>query len=390
MTDIEELVRGSLRTAPGVTPSVSDPIAAVTSRVRRILRVWGGGALAMAAVAAAVVVPLSLASRTGGQGGGVLPGSRGPTPSSSSSGSSSPGLTVWQQHDAAAVTAGGGWLWELERSPKAQDGSGHLAKVDPRTHAQVQKWNVAAPYDFVAYGLDHVWAWGGGDGGYPDGRLQVIDVASGATRTWTSPGRGFGGVAFLDGHAWVTAGSTIWEFDAGGRHKLSVTALGSGVTEPAAIFAAAGKLEVQTSSTSIQYVVPNPGGVGARLGDAQAVADATERLLGVQGSDIVLVSTGADVERQRVKTGEMEGNAVVNATVVAAVTLSNGDVLIATGGETSAPSALWLATAKPDGTLCPDCVRKLADGLDIISLAANPGGGADFVLADGTAEHWQP
>src|SRR4051794_18613875 len=91
MTDIEELVRESLRTAPAVTPSSSDPIGAVTTRVRRIRRVWGGGALAMAAVAAAVVVPLSLASRTGGQGGGVLPSSPGPTPSAVPA-----GLTVWQ------------------------------------------------------------------------------------------------------------------------------------------------------------------------------------------------------------------------------------------------------------------------------------------------------
>jgi hypothetical protein len=253
------------------------------------------------------------------------------------------------------------------------------------------KWDVAAPYDFMTYGLGGVWIWGGGDGGYPNGKLQVVDPATDATSTRTNAGRGFGGVAFLDGHAWVTAGPSIWELDAGGQHKLAEVQLGVGITSPDAIYATGGQLVTQTSPTSMQYVVPNRGGVGAHLGVAQAVVDATEQLLGVESPDTLLVSTGGDVERWSRTGNGSSDHALLNASVFAVTVLPNRDLLVVTGATDSTPPALWIVlTSAPDGTLCETCVRKIADGVEVLSIVANPNGGADFVLADGTAEHWQP
>lgn len=380
MTDIEELVRESLRTAPAVMPSSSDPVAVVSGRVRRARAWWGGGVAAVVALlVAAIVVPLS-----GANGGGrIVPATPSPTPSAVRA-----GLTVWQR-DAVAVTAGDGWLWVVGRNPTAADGSGYVAKVDPVSHRQLQKWSVTAPYDFVAFGLGEVWVWGGGDGGYPDGQLEVVDPATGATKTWTNPRRGFGGVAFAAGRAWVNAGREVWEYDARGR--LSPISLGRGAAEPGAIYAVGRKLVTQTSPTSMQYLIPNPDGAGARLGDSQAVTDATELLLGAEGSDVLLVSTGADVERWSASGDGLSDHALLNATPVAVAVLPNRDLLVATAETDLAGPALWLAsTQSPDGELCEECVQKIADGLEVLSMVANPRGGADLVLSDGTAEHWQP
>jgi hypothetical protein len=384
MTDIEELLRESLRTAPAVVPSSSDPVATVSGRVRRARALWGGGVVAVVAMlVAAIVVPLSMRDSSSGR---LVPSnpSASATPSADRT-----GLTVWAR-DAVAVTAGGGWLWEVARDSTASDGSGYVVKVDPATHRQVQKWDVAAPFEFVSFGLDSVWVWGGGDGGYPDGRLQVLDPAAGDVTAWANPGHGFGGVAVADGHAWVNAGSNIWEFDAGGRHKLADVSLGAGV-EPGAIYAVAGKLLTQTSSTSMQYVIPNPDGEGARLGDGQAVMDATEQLLGTEEPDVLLVSTGGVVERWPVRGDGAGDHALLNAPVFAVAVLPNRDLLVATGETDSTRPALWIAlTSAPDGKLCETCVRKIADNVEVLSVVANPRGGADFVLSDGTAEHWAP
>jgi hypothetical protein len=388
MTDIEELVRESLRTAPAVVPSVADPVGAVAGRVRRARVLWGGGVAAVAAtVVAAVVVPLSLIPDAAGRGR-LVPSS--PPPSADSP--PARGVTVWQQQDAVAVTSGGGWLWELERNPKASDGAGYVVKVDPRSHEQVQKWDVQAPYDFIEFGLDRVWVWGGGDGAYPDGKLQSIDPASSdgcPCDQFGNRGHSYGGVAFLAGHPWVTTGSAVWELSADARRVVWSHTFQE-MRSPGPIYAAAEKLFVQTSPTAIASITPDPGRVGARLGLTQAVMDATIRLLGVEG-DLLLVSTGEDVEPQVSDGTDTLGNALFDAAPAAVAALPNHDVVVATTGTALVEPALWLARAvRSNGTLCAECVRKIATGLDVRGLTTNPYGGADFVLADGTAAHWQP
>jgi len=149
MTDIEELVRESLRTAPAVVPSSSDPVAAVSHRVRRARALWGGGVAAVAAVVvAAVVVPLSLRDSAAGR---LVPTTPSATASPAPS-SDARGVTVWQTSGAVSVVAGGGWLWEL-------DDSGHVVKVDPHSYEQVQKWDVHSGSNKLAYGGGVVWVW---------------------------------------------------------------------------------------------------------------------------------------------------------------------------------------------------------------------------------------
>lgn len=381
MTDIEELVRESLRSAPPVIPSSSDPLGAVASRVRRARAWWGGGVAALVAVVvAAVVVPLSLRDSASG---GLVPAT-----------TVRHGMTVWG-HNAVAVTAGGGYLWELRRDGVASDGSGSLVKLDPRTHRQLSRWDVRAPFDFMTFGLGHVWVWGGGDGGYPDGLLQNFDASSSDGCQCNSVGNkdyGYAGVAFLDGHAWVTTGSAIWEMTADAGRVVWSHGFGRG-SGPGAVFAVGGRLFVQMSPTTTQQLIPKAHGVGASLGDASAVSDGFEHVLGVEGSDTLLMSTGVDVEQWHAYGTDFRGgNAVFDSGVGQAVVLPNGDVVATTLGEENGSVApgIWLATAKADGSLCPTCVRRIAAGADVVSLVANPAGSVDFVLDDGTAQHWQP
>jgi hypothetical protein len=383
MTDIEELVREALRTAPPVSPSSSDPVAAVSGRVRRVRALFGGGLAVVAMVVAAVVVPLSLRDSAGGR---LVPAT--PSPNAVHQGS-----TVWS-HDAVAVTAGGGFLWVLERDPKANDGRGFLVKLDPQTHQRISQWDVAAPFDFMTFGLGHVWVWGGGDGGYPDGEMQTFDASSSDGCPCNSIGNkdhGYGGVAFLAGHPWVTTGSAIWEMSVDGERVLWSRGLGQGST-PGAVFAAGGRLFVQMSPTSMQQLIPESDGVGARLGEASAVSDGTERFVAVEGSDTLLISTGPNIEQWRSHGTEFVSNAVFDSWVGSAVALPNGDVVVSTLGteDGSVRPGVWLARADARGLLCPDCVTRIAEDASVVSLVANPLGGVDFVLDDGTAEHWQP
>lgn len=384
MTDIEELVRESLRTAPFVSPASSDPVGLVSRRVRRVRALCGGVVAAVAIVVVAVVVPLSLRDSASGR---LVPTT--PSPSATAS---RPGVTTWD-NTAVAVTAGDGYLWELRRDPAANDGAGFLVKVDPVTHHSLGQWDVRAPFDFITFGLGHVWVWGGGDGGYPDGLLQTFKASSTNGCPCSSSnyhGYGVGDVGFVDGHAWVTAGPLISEMSPGGG-QLWVHAIGS-ENGPGRVAALAGTLVVQTSPTSLLQLIPEADGVGARFGQASVVMDATEQLLGAEGTDTLLVSTGADVEKWRGYRNEITSNVVLNAGIGHALALPNGDVVVSTLGseDGSVRPALWLATADGGGALCPTCVTKIVDDVNVLSLAANPAGGVDFVLDDETAGHWEP
>lgn len=385
MTDIEELVRESLRTAPPVVPSSSDPLGLVSRRVRRARALWGGGVAALVAiVVTAVVVPLALRDSASGR---LLPTTPSPTATTVRH-----GVTTWDK-TAVAVAAGDGYLWELRRDPSANDGAGFLVKLDPATHRALGQWDVRAPFDFMTFGLGHVWVWGGGDGGYPDGLLQTFNASSADGCPCTAAGyhgAGYGGVAFLGGHAWVTVGPMLAELSPGGS-QVWAHALPPG-DAPGAVFAVGGRLFVQTSPTSTQQMIPDADGIGAHPGLASSVADAVERMLAVQGTDTLLISTGTDVEQWRNYGTETVSNAVLESGVGQAVTLPNGDVVVSTLGfeNGSAAPALWLVTADAGGLLCQTCVTKIAGDVSVVSLAVNPVGGVDFVLDDETAGHWQP
>jgi hypothetical protein len=204
-------------------------------------------------------------------------------------------------------------------------------------------------------------------------------------------GYGYGDVAFLAGHAWVTTGSSIWELAADGERVVWSHSLGHGLA-PGRVLAVRDRLIVETSPTSTQQLLVTAGAAGARLGDTGGVVDGTQQLLGVQGGDTLLISTGDDVEQWRASGTDLASHALFDSTVGHAVALPNGDVVASTVGteDGGVAPALWLATAKAGGLLCERCVRKIAAGLAVVSLAVNPAGGVDFVADDGTAGHWQP
>jgi hypothetical protein len=390
MTDIEELLRESLRTAPGVTPAASDPMSVVAARVRRV-RAWWGGGVAVAVAAAAIAVPLALAGGTAPGAGRLVPAA--PTPTSTSTlPPGSEGPTVWDRR-AAAVAAGGGWLWELQRDAGSNNGSGHLIKLDPATHKGQQSWAVAAPYDFMTYGLGRLWIWGGGDGAYPDGLLQVIDPSQDRSpaATVNRAGVGFGDVAFVNGDAWATTGDSVWQIDAAG-HVLSRTPVGSSAGR---IVAAGGSLWVGLpSDNAIQEVAPRVGGPGAHAGLTQATADGQLILLAGYGADQLVISNGDDVRTEPLPRAGGEGGPGDNSVPLpgkptAVVELPNGHLVVA-GGSENGPAGVYVLTAATFPGGCSSLCSGLGLPANVLSLVVNPAGGVELVLDDGTAEFWRP
>jgi hypothetical protein len=406
--DVEQLLRESLHTAPPVTPRTSDPLAEVARRVRRARAIWGGGTLAAAAVvAAAVVVPLSVVGGSPSGAGTLVPGGS-PSPAASNAGS---GLAVWDR-DAVDVASGGGWLWELQRNPKANDGSDYVVKVDPRTHEAVAKWDAEAPADYIAYGLGRVWVWGGGDGGYRDGRLQIVDAApaetvscpaampsceAGTTVAKPTPvvsrtGVGFADVAFLAGSAWATTGDSVWQIAPSGD-VVSKTRVGP---DAGRVVVAGGHLWVGfRASNAIGEYTPQPDGHGLTLGVTQSVMDASLRLLDAAGETGLLVSEGSLVQTERLPSysgagGPGDGAAVPEVPVSGRMLADGGAVVLTVAGEGSA--AVYRIPAAATTSSCPAgaCVQRAPVGADVTRIAVNPVGGVEIVLDDGTVELWQP
>src|SRR4051794_1641431 len=197
MSDIEELLRESLHSAPTPQPRVTDPVATIERRANRARAfIVGGAVAAVAVVTAAIVVPLQQAGRADG------PSRVGPIATQP------PTATPhepqqWVKGGSQLVTSGGGFLWHLRRDPASTSGGGIVDKLDPVSHRVLGSWKVAAPADFMAYGLGRVWVWGGGDGGYADGELQVIDPNGGAVGSLGNRHSAFNGVAFANDKAWV-------------------------------------------------------------------------------------------------------------------------------------------------------------------------------------------
>ncbi|MBV9098012.1 MAG: hypothetical protein JO079_08140 [Frankiaceae bacterium] len=403
MTDIEELVRESLRTAPAVVPSVSDPVAAVTGRVRRARTRWAGGAVAVVAVLAAVVVPVSLDSGTS-VGGRVVP-------AGSPSASYPPGVTEWQSSDAVAVTAGGGWLWELERNPKASDGSGYVVKVDPRTHEHVAKWDVAAPYNQLMYGGGVVWVWSTSthsDMVSLGGLVQAVDLTQ-ADVVGHFPVQldRLDNLTILDQPSGVADALVVV-----GRKVVQLRARGGGISEIAMLRAPSDETGAVAATGAGDYWVSS-GGQLLEL-DLVLGADSTRLLYG-QPKKTVPWSGGLFGPAGPDAIWATDGTRLV----ALSPSLLDQGVSVAEGDRISLPG--YLAVLVPDGAggvfvsiessqvavsgerpglyhVSKALMESGAAGID--SAPALPGitaselvavgGGVDFASDSGAADHWQP
>src|SRR3954447_24261743 len=169
MTNIEDLVRQALTETP-VPPAASDPLARLERRVRRARRRLAlASGVAAAGVAAAVIVPLTT---TGHSGASKLDLAKTPPPTSAPSPSPSQELlqstAVWLDGPARAVTAADdGTVWALTDAADPGDlEHARLVQFDATTGTVLNRVTVPGPVTFLSAGQGHVWAYGGGDGGY--------------------------------------------------------------------------------------------------------------------------------------------------------------------------------------------------------------------------------
>lgn len=410
MSDIEEMVRESLRTAPAVLPSVSDPVAAVTARVRRARVAWGGGLAVGVAVAAAVVVPLVFVGSGASDRGGIGPAS---TPPSTALTPDAQGVTVWQPQGAVAVTAGGGWLWELERNPQSPDGGGYVVKVDPQSHAQVQKWAVGAPYDELAYGDGMVWVWSTSthaDVVVMQGLIQAVDIASsGAAARYPVTNEAIDYLSVLDdprgaANALAVVGNTVRQLHAGAG---SISVVGT-MTLPSSNIGGlaatgAGDYWVCSGGRLLELdLAPAPDGsrpLGAAPRDTVQFAG---RLLGPAGAEAIWVQADRLIALSPtlLHTGDSvaQGDRIAMPGIVTAVAPDGSGGLFVSvepsqivlqGGE-QRPGLYHLSRAMIDGNESVTPATPFLAGVSPTELAPDGHGGVDFVTASGAAEHWQP
>jgi hypothetical protein len=193
MTQLEDLLRRALTEMPTPETSVADPVARVQRRVRRAGLALAGGALAVAAaVSAAVVVPLSL---SGGSNDRIDVGT-GPLAHASD-------VTPWSAPRSQAVTYGDGSVWTLDRTT---DGKRVVVRRDPGDGHTLSTTSVPVPADRIAFGIDRVWVYGGGDGASVDlSQVSSLDPSTGKVTThFFGQKGGPSGIAFVNGLAWVT------------------------------------------------------------------------------------------------------------------------------------------------------------------------------------------
>src|SRR4051812_2371464 len=242
MNDIEGLLRESLHSAPTPQPRVTDPVATIERRANRARAFIASGAVAaIVVVTAAIVVPLQLANRADG------PSRVGPIATEPPSKDDLP--QAWAKGNSELVTSGDGFLWNLHGDTASTSGDSVVDKVDPVSHRVLGSWKVAAPADFLAFGLHRVWVWGGGDGGYPDGELQVIDPSGGPAGSLGNRHSAFNGVAFANGKAWATTGSVVWQLRPTDLEILSSTALHGETVQNGIITSETGQLWARTGKS---------------------------------------------------------------------------------------------------------------------------------------------
>lgn len=213
MTPIEDLLRQALQDAPAPPPS-ADPLRVIEARVRRARTAAVAVIATAVVVAAAVVVPLL----TLGRGDHVVEPIVTPRPKPSAA------PQVLPVRDVIGVTTTvDGSIWSLQRS-RSLDRATVVHQV--ASGAVVRRIRVPGPVRALASGAGAVWAYGGGDGGSPDGVLDRI-ASNGAVATVRFTGSGPYDVAFVDGTPFVTLASAHRVVSIGEGHAGGLAVSGS-------------------------------------------------------------------------------------------------------------------------------------------------------------------
>jgi hypothetical protein len=258
MTAIEDLLRRTLAETPTAT-TTTDPLALVDSRVRRSRRRLAVGAgLAVAAVVAAVAVPL--AALDGGHRNAQVTTPMPPSPTQ-------PPTAVAGQPDVWVAGAAHGVATNDDQGHSfvvTDHGSGatrRLVELDAKG-AEIRHFTLPESALFVAQRDGLAWVWGGGDGGFPTATVTAVDLRTGATSSLDIPQYGavFDLVITDDRAAWAVVADHVLRLElSDGTVKLADTIPLIGAQR--IVVTAQNELWVQ-ADTHLVELIPGGGGPG--------------------------------------------------------------------------------------------------------------------------------
>jgi hypothetical protein len=255
---IETLLRDALDSVPA--PRTADPRQQIARRVRRVRtqrRV--GVVLGVAAIAAAVIAPVTLLGGSSGQPHAVF----ATTP---------PHSATWKLTDLSpeGVTYAADSVW-VSGSGTSSTPRWYVDRLDPATGDRLMHIDVPGPINFVSTGLGYVWAYGGGDGAYPKSSIVLLDPSTGhfvAAKTIAADQGGPSSVAFARDSAWFVLSDSREIARArltdAGNLKVTTVALPQGQDNPSIAATGDGTVWVGPVNGQVVKVVPQ-GRFGLRL-----------------------------------------------------------------------------------------------------------------------------
>ncbi|HVT65070.1 MAG TPA: hypothetical protein VHD81_07945 [Mycobacteriales bacterium] len=187
MTDIRALLREASR---DIEIDAADPAARVRDALRRRRRSHAAILAVVAAVATAIVVPISVR----GSKPPVAAIEPGPAPD----------LKHWDA-SAGSATSGFGSMWAL-RCCDLVSGESWVDQLDPVTGRQTHRIPVPLPTSSIAAGAGYVWVIGANPGGGAPSAITAIDpnTHNYYSMRITDPTAEPYDIGFADGAAWVT------------------------------------------------------------------------------------------------------------------------------------------------------------------------------------------
>jgi hypothetical protein len=262
MNSIEDRLRAAMHAAPPVDVRPA-PLEEIGRRARR--------RQALVAVAAAAAIAVLVAGVVVGiPGAGSSRHSVGPAKTPTPNPSASSTAERWRA-GVHGVTVGPDGLWIVRADVRhgqeswyldRQNGLiGHVDTVPPSAD------RIVGPVSQVTSGLGGVWTWGGGDGAYPNGHLDVLGVgpASVPYGGWPElPHSGISGLTFVDGtpYAAIYGLNRVEAVPEATAVSASYAALPGSPTAIVSTRAGQVWVRVQTGSTSrLMNVVTSGGGV---------------------------------------------------------------------------------------------------------------------------------
>ena len=391
MSDIEQLLRESLHSAPTPTPKLSDPVTTIERRTRRARALVAGAAAVIAiGVAAGIIVPLSALGHSRASGVVVSP-AQSPTPRPSPTSAADEQL-IWMGANWVA-TAPTGLPWMVYVDNSGPNGGTRLAQLVtnkmPRYRVRVQ-----TPADMPVPGRNIVWVVGFVDGSGAHSRVSAVTTSGRLVATQAYPGK-------LLTYSTVV-GDDLYMIDGGNaagaridrlrlvNGRITMTSVAAPMAET--VWSTKnGEVWAQTTSKLVEIT---DSGSGIALGTSVSwrgdivgtVTDesAPDALWAWDGSRLVQLSPALLTQGVSVAEG---ARLALPGRAGAAVSSPDGGVFVSipdgarTGVYYYPRDQFGAGQPRPSATL---------DGVQAVMICADPRGGVDVLDNDAIVQEWNP